>query len=208
MPDFNQMPDLTESDFEIENPGLQIDEKFDGPLSGWRESSEGLTVTQSDGWAGIYLPEGKNESLLLEKEIEPGSRFHLQADGKVLAPQVWGGVVFNYRSPSDYYVFRFCSGSVRAQFIHYINQSPRVLLSLKSETPLAVDRSYRLEVFAMPGEPCGGGVYLFKSSIRTQRQRCFKELGSISEEEHRAARQAVISAHRLLSRFSDMTHSR
>lgn len=162
MPDFYALPDFAESDFKIEDPKpLTLDES-DESLSGWRKSAPELQAEYSNGWMGIYLPIGKNESLLSTDEVRPGSHFHLQTDLKVLSPRVWGGVVFHYRSSDDYYVFRFCSGTDQAQFIHYIRKSPRVLQSFKASKPFAVDTIYRLEVSARPNDSFGDGAYLFK----------------------------------------------
>lgn len=162
MPDFYALCDFSESDFEIKDPKRLIGNQFDESLSGWRKSSPDLQTEQLDDWLGIYLPTGKNESLLSSGQVDSGNRFHMQTDLKVLSPRVWGGVVFNYTSPDDYYVFRFCSGTDQAQFIHYIRKSPRVLQSFKASKPFAANTVYRMEVFARPNNPYGDGAYLFK----------------------------------------------
>ncbi|QHI68789.1 sialate O-acetylesterase [Tichowtungia aerotolerans] len=162
MPDFSAMPDFEESAFGSQYSKQLVGDHFDETLSGWRKSSPDLRVEQLDGRLGIYLPNGKNESLLSTGQADSGKRFRVQTDLKVLSPRVWGGVVFNCTSPNDYYVFRFCSGTVQAQFIHYINKSPRVLQSFESSKPFAANTVYRMEVLARPNDPYGDGAYLFK----------------------------------------------
>ncbi len=162
IPDFDQRPSFSQSNFEIKNPEILMDCTFDGALSDWVESSPQLVAEQSNGWLRTNLQSGSNESFLTKHLVEPGNRFQMQADLKVLPPGGWGGVVFNYKSTNDFYVFRFRTGTVHAQFIRYINRSPRVLLGLQSSKPFAVGARYRLEVSVLPNPPLGDGIYSLK----------------------------------------------
>ena len=167
MPDFKAPAAVPESTFKINSstPVFAVDFSRD-KIDGWEKNKSGISLQSAGKMQGISNAQEKDIVLYnAEKKADAGN-FLLRADLEVQRNNAWGGVAFNYRSPKDYYVLRFCTGNDNIQLIRFLNESPRVLERITASEIIQPQTPYTFEIQSVHDGLLNEGLYRIKITNR------------------------------------------
>jgi hypothetical protein len=160
---YNSNPDATYDNFSLSVdtiPGNLVTDDFnrapvdytsDGSLirSDWVATGGTWSLTNSALW---YANTNSGNMVLyntagLTDSDGDGLGFTVRADVKARASSRWGGIMFNYQNPTNFYMFRFKSGFPSYQLIRYQDgTTPTLITKSDALESFAVDSFYTLTV--------------------------------------------------------------